>query len=154
MGLLDKLKFRKGSRPEKKFSGKKERAENISSENVLDMVKEDSSAAAVKPKKPVVLKAATGNAYRMLIRPHFSEKSTALSHNSKYVFVVHQEANKPEIKRAVEKVYDVHVTDVNILRVSGKARRYGRTNGRTKAWKKAIVSLRMGEKIEGLTDVI
>ncbi|MCL5436178.1 MAG: 50S ribosomal protein L23 [Patescibacteria group bacterium] len=77
-----------------------------------------------------------------------------LSRESKYVFVVDDRANKPEVKKAVEKVYDVHVNDVNILRFAGKARRYGRATGRTRSWKKAIVSLREGEKIEGLIDNI
>jgi large subunit ribosomal protein L23 len=77
-----------------------------------------------------------------------------LSHQGKYVFVVHNKANKPEVKKAVEKVYDVHVSDVNILNFSGKMRRYGRATGRTRSWKKAVVSLRAGEKIEGLIDNI
>lgn len=153
MGLFDKFKFKKGQRPEKKFSGKK-KSEQAASGSVLDLVKEDASAVSEKPKKPVALKASTGRAFRVLLRPEFSEKARMLSRMGKYVFVVDTRANKPEVKKAVEKVYDVHVADVNILTFSGKARRYGRAVGRTRGWKKAIVSLRSGEKIEGLIDNI
>ncbi|MDP2933702.1 MAG: 50S ribosomal protein L23 [bacterium] len=90
----------------------------------------------------------------MLLRPQFSEKSNSLSNKGKYVFIVDPAANKPEIKKAVEKVYDVHVTDVNVLRVSGKKRRYGRAVGQTRSWKKAVVTLKSGEKIEGISQVI
>lgn len=144
MGILDKLKFKK---PEDKPGSQNKTAED----NVLDLVKEGQPA---KEKKPVVLKSATGDAYRILLHPQFSEKSNLLSNKGKYVFIVDPSANKTEIKKAVEKVYDVHVTDVNVLRVAGKKRRYGRSVGQTRSWKKAVVTLLAGEKIEGISQVI
>lgn len=141
MGILDKLKLKK---TDEKPAGKK------TGENVLDMVKEEKSA----PSKPVVLKSSTGDAYKVLMHPHFSEKSGLLAGKGKYVFRVATQTNKPEVKKAVEKVYDVHVESVNIQRVSGKQRRYGRSAGRTKSWKKAVVTLKSGEKIEGISQVI
>lgn len=152
MGLFDRFKFKKEGRKDKKFFGRKKQEPSAHPDNVLDMVKEGAGKEQAASKKSAALKTATGNAYRVLIRPEFSEKARMLSGLGKYVFVVHPAANKPEIKTAVEKVYDVHVTGVNVSKFSGKLRRYGRTTGRTRAWKKAIVSLRQGEKIEGLID--
>lgn len=152
MGFFDRFKFKKGGKPEPKFSGKRE-GQKEHSDNVLDMVKEAPSVSE-QSKKPAVLKTSTGDAFRVLLRPEFSEKARMLAAAGKYVFVVHSSANKPQIKTAVEKVYDVHVVKVNLSRVFGKLRRYGRSVGRTKSWKKAIVSLRSGEQIEGLIDAI
>lgn len=144
MGIFDRFRFKgKDSKPPKSGLTKKD-------ENVLDMVKDVSE----KPKKPAVLKSSTGNAFKVLLRPLFSEKATSLARSGKYVFMVHPDANKSEVKKAVEKVYDVAVTGVNMVNLSGKARRYGRLVGRTVAKKKAIVTLRAGQKIEGLIDVI
>ncbi len=77
-----------------------------------------------------------------------------LASGGKYVFRVHPKANKPEVRKAVEKVYDVHVRHVNIINMSGKSRRYGRSVGRTKVWKKAIVTVAAGERIEGITETV
>ncbi|PIR97165.1 MAG: 50S ribosomal protein L23 [Candidatus Doudnabacteria bacterium CG10_big_fil_rev_8_21_14_0_10_41_10] len=112
------------------------------------MVKEDEPKEKVKP---VVLKEQTGDAYKILIKPQITEKATMLATRGKYVFQVHPDFNKAEIKRAIEKVYDVHVRKVNILTISGKARRYGRSVGRTKDWKKAVISVAKGERIASVT---
>lgn len=112
------------------------------------MVKEDTKSE----KKAVVLKEDTGHAHRVLRRYHLSEKTNALSSVGRYVFVVSGKSNKIEVKKAVEKVYDVHVVKVNILNTKGKNRNYGRTSGRTSDWKKAIVTLKAGEKISGLAE--
>lgn len=117
-------------------------------ENVLDLVKEEKSEA----KQPAKLKEDTGVAHRILRQYHLSEKTNALSTAGRYVFKVARNANKIEVKKAVEKVYDVHVTDVNIVNTKGKNRRYGRKIGRTSDWKKAVVTLKAGEKISGLTE--
>jgi large subunit ribosomal protein L23 len=142
MTIWDKFKFNKG--PKKKEKPQK-------GENVLEMVKDEKPAEAKKPQK---LKEATGEAYRQLVRPQLSEKANMLAGKNKYVFRVHPDANKPEVKKAVEKVYDVHVRQVNIINVSGKSRRYGRAVGRTKSWKKAIVTVAAGERIEGVTETV
>lgn len=142
MGILDKLKKKKESVINQKPS----------SDNVLDMVKEQTEPK--KDKKPVKLKESTGDAYRILIRPQLSEKSSMLAHSGKYVFHVAPSANKPQVASAIERVYDVHVERVNIINLSGKARRYGRTTGRTINWKKAIVTLKEGERIEGIVESV
>ncbi len=85
---------------------------------------------------------------QILIRPIITEKSTLLEKENKYVFEVHPKANKIEIKKAFEKIYKVKPIKVNIIKLKGKPIRYGRTSGRTKSWKKAIITLKKGEKID------
>jgi len=90
----------------------------------------------------------------VLIQPRISEKAGHLSTLNKYVFKVQTGANKVEVKKAVEAAYKVKVTQVNIIRNEGKARNFGNRAGRAQAFKKAIVTLRAGDKIAGLTDVV
>jgi large subunit ribosomal protein L23 len=91
------------------------------------------------------------NAFNTVLRPVVSEKSTMLSDQGKYVFEVAPNANKIQIKRAVEEAFadkKIQVASVNILRVQGKMRRLGRHSGMTRSWKKAIVTLRPGQRLE------
>ncbi len=71
-----------------------------------------------------------------------------LGDGGQYVFEVAPNANKIEIKRAVEAVFKVDVESVNVSHVRGKMRRMGRSTGMTSSWKKAFVTLRHGQKIE------
>ncbi len=84
----------------------------------------------------------------VLKRPVISEKSTMLGGQSKYVFEVARDANKLEIKDAVQKIFKVNVVDVNVINVPGKMRRVGKSRGMTSPHKKAVVTLREGERIE------
>jgi large subunit ribosomal protein L23 len=136
MSILDKITGKKED--EKKVSKKKE-------ENVLELVKEDTVATRVQKEN-------TGMAHRVLKHHHLSEKTNLLSGTGRYVFKVSNEANKIEVKKAIEKVYDVHVVKVNMMKVLGKKRRQGRVFGRTQDWKKAIVTLKAGEQISGLAE--
>ncbi len=77
----------------------------------------------------------------MLIYPRLSEKANALVRLNKYVFKVGLRTNKVEIRKAVEKSYGVKVASVNIIRMQGKPRRYGRFTGKMSDFKKAIVTL-------------
>jgi len=85
--------------------------------------------------------------YEVLRRPLITEKNTALQAEGKYVFEVAGEANKHQIKQAVEKAFKVKVTAVNVMTAPGKTRRVGRQQVLTQSWKKAIVSLKPGDKI-------
>jgi large subunit ribosomal protein L23 len=91
---------------------------------------------------------------QILIRPVISEKSYAGMAQRRYVFQVAPDANKIEIKRAVESAFKVKADSVNVLVVKGKVRtrmrRGGRIVGRSRDWKKAIVTLRPGETIPNL----
>ena len=86
--------------------------------------------------------------YEVLRRPLITEKSTMLSPVGKYVFEVAPGANKPQIAEAVEKAFNVHVVAVNTMTVRGKVKRMGRFVGQRSNWKKAIVTLQAGNKIE------
>ncbi|HHZ19406.1 MAG TPA: 50S ribosomal protein L23 [Firmicutes bacterium] len=81
-------------------------------------------------------------------RPLVTEKSTALMEQNKYCFVVDPRANKNQIKEAVEKMFNVKVKDVNTANVLGKVKRMGRYEGRRPNWKRAIVTLEPGNRIE------
>jgi large subunit ribosomal protein L23 len=86
--------------------------------------------------------------YAIIERPILSEKSMAAAQQGKFTFRVHKDANKIEIREAVERAFGVTVTKVNTLIVKGEIRRAGRrTAGRTPDWKKAIVTLAPGQTI-------
>lgn len=91
------------------------------------------------------------SSYDILRRPVITEKNTFLNTEGKYIFEVALTANKIDVKRAVEEVFNVQVTAVNVIMVKGKLRRSPgrrRTEGMTRSWKKAIVSLAPGNRIE------
>ncbi len=87
--------------------------------------------------------------YQIIKRPLITEKSTlAREESGKYLFEVDRRANKIEIGQAVEKLFKVKVLDVRVMNVQGKSKRVGKNIGRTQDWKKAIVKLVPGNKIE------
>jgi len=86
----------------------------------------------------------------ILKTPHISEKSTELTGRNQYVFKVFSRANKTEIKKAIENLYKVKVISVKIIKVPAKKRRLGRITGWRKGYKKAIVKIKEGQKIEVL----
>lgn len=77
-----------------------------------------------------------------------TEKGTSLEPQRKYIFHVNKKSNKLEIKKAVEEIYKVKVLDVNTFLVPGKSKRVRQEIGYTVDWKKALVTLKEGEKIE------
>ena len=86
------------------------------------------------------------NPHDVIIRPVVTEKSMTEMADKKYTFVVDKKANKTEIKKAVEAIFDVKVEKVNTLNYDGKMKRMGRTQGRTAGFKKAVVKLTEGSK--------
>lgn len=84
----------------------------------------------------------------ILIRPVITEKSLLQAGLNRYTFIVNPTANKTQIKQAVEQAFDVKVTAVNVSKLPGKKRRRGRTVGYTQTRKKAMVTLRAGDRIE------
>lgn len=94
---------------------------------------------------------ATMEPYRVVRRPHVSEKTTDLiqNHNT-YVFEVDLDATKTDIREAISHIWGVKVESIRIINVRGKARRMGRISGYARSWKKAIVKLAEGEGIEVL----
>ena len=87
--------------------------------------------------------------YQVIKRILITEKSTiAREESNKYFFEVDRRANKVEIGKAVEKLFNVKVVDVNVMQVLGKKKRMGRLIGQKRSWKKAIVTLAAGNRIE------
>jgi large subunit ribosomal protein L23 len=85
---------------------------------------------------------------KVVLAPIVSEKSTMLAErNRQYVFRVADDASKPEIKAAVELLFKTRVDSVTVSNVKGKAKRFGRFNGRRRNWKKAFVCLAPGQEI-------
>jgi large subunit ribosomal protein L23 len=85
---------------------------------------------------------------KVLRRPIITEKSTLLGEMGRYVFEVESGASKHDIAKAVEWAFDVKVVKVNTLTVPGKVKRYGRRPSKQPDWKKAIVSLQVGDTIQ------
>ena len=84
----------------------------------------------------------------VLLAPVVSEKSYSLIGDRKYTFKVHQDAHKTQIRQAVEELFGVRVTAVNVSKVQSKPKRRGVFRGRRPGWKKAVVQLREGERME------
>lgn len=95
-----------------------------------------------------------GEAYRVLKSGHITEKATDLTGENQYVFKVALDSNKTEIKKAIVNLYGVEVERVNIVKIPGKRRRLGKSEGwregLKKGYKKAIVKIKEGQKIEVL----
>lgn len=92
--------------------------------------------------------------FSILKRPFLTEKGTDQKEVfNKYLFEVDRSANKIQIRSAVEKIFNVKVDDVHTVNVKGKVKRVGRNTGRRPDWKKAVVTLKAGEKIETIEGV-
>ena len=125
-------------------------------------VKKPAKSSVAKPKKvepkveakksePDFVKAQVGKgkfSYDAIKKPHISEKASDLSQVDQYIFEVSPNYNKHEIAKSVEGIYGVNVLSVNIVKIPAKKRRLGKTEGFRKAYKKAIVKIKEGQKIE------
>ena len=135
MALLDFLKNKKAA--EKAKSEKKP-----AKVSVAPKVEKTEKPSQQKNKK-------TANfSFEAVKEPHISEKSTDLSAKNQYTFKVSPNYNKNEIKKSVEGIYGVDVLSVNIIKIPSKKRRLGKTEGFKKAYKKAVVKIKEGQKIE------
>jgi large subunit ribosomal protein L23 len=85
--------------------------------------------------------------FEVIRRPLVTEKNTVLQAQGKYAFEIDSGANKVQVKQAVEKAFKVTVTGVNIMTVRGKEKRVGRRQVAGSPWKKAVVTLKSGDKI-------
>jgi len=158
MSLLDKL-FKKEKKEKETIKSKAGTAEEkeLTREGKEKKIKKQTK---FHPKPKVAKRAARltstprktrkkyKEAYRILRRPLVTEKATDLAQNSQYTFEVARNANKVEIGKAIESIFDIHVTNVRTLNMRGKIKKYRGREGKTSDWKKAVVSLRKGEKIE------
>ncbi len=140
------LNIFKKDKPEKKAviekeTGKKEIKKEKKPEK-KDEVKEEIIAPQIPGRKM------PGIAFGILKHPHVTEKATDLAEEGKYVFLVQKSANKPQVKKAVENTYGINVVKVRIINVPPKKRRMGKQEGWRKGYKKAIVEVKKGQKIE------
>jgi large subunit ribosomal protein L23 len=141
MALFDFLKKKKqvekaknGKKIEKKATKKVEKVSVAKPEIKTEPVK-----ARVKSSK---------FSYEAIKQPHISEKASYLAEKDQYIFEVSPNYSKNEIKKAVEGIYGVDVLSVNTIKIPAKKRRLGRTEGFRKAYKKAVVKIKEGQKIE------
>lgn len=102
----------------------------------------------VEAPKTQLPKGGDEHAYAVILKPLVTEKSSFQNAINKYVFKVAEDSNKFEIKKAIEKMYKVSVIKVAISRLPSKYRRIGRHEGEKSGYKKAIVTLKEGDKIE------
>ena len=87
--------------------------------------------------------------YQIILAPHISEKTALASElEARHTFRVAKDATKLEVRKAVEKLFDVEVRGVQIINVSGKTKRFGAKEGKRSDWKKAIVRLAEGQDID------
>jgi large subunit ribosomal protein L23 len=121
---------------------KKEEEKPKPAETVEEKVETSPTPAVELPKGE------DAESYGVILGPHITEKGTALEKMGKYIFKVSKDANKIVIKKAVEKLYKVKVKNVNILKMPSKFRQVGEHEGRKPGFKKAIVTLEKGERIE------
>lgn len=84
----------------------------------------------------------------LIKNPIITEKATDLSHQGKYIFLVDKKATAPEIKKALEAIYKINVIKLNIINTKPKPRRWGRSAGVKPGYKKAIVTLKKGQKLD------
>ena len=91
--------------------------------------------------------------YNVILAPHVSEKGTKLADTaSQVVFKVAIDATKPQIRRAIEKLFSVEVESVQVVRQKGKQKNFGRIAGKRKDWKKDYIRLKPGQDIDFLAD--
>lgn len=116
--------------------------------SMKDLYSETKAVSALsKTEKKVKGEKKYGRAHLILVKPLITEKAANVGAFNKYVFMIDRKANKIEVAKAIEEVYGIKPVKVNILRVSGKKVRYGRTFGERKDWKKAVVTLPSGKTI-------
>jgi len=135
--LLDKL-------------GKKSDAENDKVKEEKKVDPKQTKTSEKQTEKQTKTKKSTKSydlAYEVLLRPLVSEKGTYLQEQNKYFFEVAKDANKIMVKQAVESLYKVEVIKVNIQNRPGKSVRFGRQSGKRRNWKRAVVTLKPGQRI-------
>jgi len=147
MSIFDRFKKTK-KEPEKKVPKELKEVKAVKKEEARETeMKEIKEEKAIKLPKRVEKKAFSG-AWHILESPHVTEKSGMLAEKNHYVFKVSPSANKQQIKKAVEDLYGVAVDKVMVVNIPKKARKLGKSKGFKAGYRKAMVKLAPGEKIE------
>lgn len=151
MALLDIFKKKKEEKKEEKIP----KVEVVKEKKPVGSEKKDHIAdgksKSDKPKATalkVIRKEFSHTAFKILKAPHVTEKAVNLEAQNKYIFKVAPDSNKSEIKKAIQELYGIKVEDVNVVNIPRKKRRLGRSEGYKQGYKKAIVTVAQGEKID------
>ncbi len=128
------------------FNKKEEKKKKAPKE--ADVQHEELDTETVEQTSQALPKGGDPEAYRFVLSPHVTEKATNGNMLNKYTFKVSKEANKIEIKKAIERLYKVKVASVHVVNIPAKTRQIGRYMGTKIGFKKAIVTLKEGDKIE------
>lgn len=157
MGLFDRFTSKKGKESTAKPKAGKLTADQTQQKTFAAVPagpaqaeKKAETKPAASPNKAAV-RESTDRADRVLLQPVVTEKSTTAQQHAQYTFLVHANANKVDVRQAVQHVYGVRPIRVNIISLPGKWVRYGRSTGRTVDRKKAIVTLPAGKTIDPST---
>lgn len=143
MSFLDRFRFKK--KPFKEDVEVK-KGVNVKKDIKQAVKREESGELKREIKNPSILSSPTLSG--ILVRPYLSEKSTAQSEKSKFVFEVKVDATKGQVSHAIRELYGVTPLKIAMIKMRGKIVRYGRTTGQTKNWKKAVITLPEGKKID------
>lgn len=144
MGLFNKKKKKEDASD--KALGKSETKKDVAKKADSKLKVEHKKSASDRSSKNKAKK--SGQAHRFLLKPIISEKATIGASDNQYTFQVSIDANKVAISKSIEEVYGVVPKSVNIINKRGKNVRFGRKFGRTKNFKKAIVTLKKGDTIK------
>jgi large subunit ribosomal protein L23 len=130
----------------KKEDDSKKKADLVEPEN---LVKQEKVESKKKPAISALPKAKSNDlADLVLVAPHISEKGSLLQENNQYIFRVDKRKNKIEVKQAVESLYKVKVLNVNIINQAPRPKKWRGKTGYRSSYKKAVVTLKAGDKIE------
>lgn len=140
MGILDKMK---GKKPAAAKAPKKAAAKKSEKDETTDVA----AAAEAKVTRGPLAREGGGDSYRILLKPIMTEKTAMQLAQNQYTFAVAAKATKVDVARAIRDLYGVKPTKVRIVNVAGKNVRFGRSLGREKDVKKAVVTLKQGETI-------
>ncbi|HNZ83749.1 MAG TPA: 50S ribosomal protein L23 [Candidatus Pacearchaeota archaeon] len=135
MALLDILK-------------NKEEKETKKKKNVAKEVKEEKKEKEISVSKEKLSDISNGQSLVLIKKPYITEKATFLSESGKYVFIVPDNANKIEIKKAIQDIYKVKVEKLNKIKVKPKEIGFGKNKGFTKRFVKIVVTVKKGQKID------
>lgn len=129
---------------DKFFRWKKKPFKEIGKEQVADSKEKERSTSSATSSAVQ----GSGRYAHILLRPHISEKSSLLQSAGQYIFEVKISASKGEVIKAVEDLFGIKPASVNMSRMEGKLVRFGRSGGKTKNWKKAMITLPAGKTID------
>ena len=151
MGLLNNWLHKKKKEQLNKTGNKARVVEAAKSDSIKPAVVKETKE--VEPKKHKVKLSDKSAAFKILVKPLVTEKSAVEESKNKYSFVVAKFANKNQIKIAIEEIYGVKPSQINVANIEGRRVRFGRTMGKRNDYKKAIITLPAGKSIDIHTGV-